>query len=147
MATMKLEIVTAERLVYSDVVDVLVAPGIDGELGILPHHAPLLTVLKPGELRLVKGGEDTYMAVSGGFMEVIGNKVTILADTAEREDEIDLQRAEEALKRAQEDVAATASEMDLERAMAGLRRSQAHLVVARRRRRRSPGSAQPPPSG
>ena len=147
MATMKLEIVTAERLVYSDEVDVLVAPGIDGELGILPHHAPLLTVLKPGELRLVKGGEDTYMAVSGGFMEVIGNKVTILADTAEREDEIDLQRAEEALKRAQEDVAATASEMDLERAMAAMRRSQAHLVVARRRRRRSPGSAQPPPSG
>ena len=147
MATMKLEIVTAERLVYSDEVDVLVAPGIDGELGILPHHAPLLTVLKPGELRLVKDGEDTYMAVSGGFMEVIGNKVTILADTAEREDEIDLQRAEEALKRAQEDVAATASEMDMERAMAGLRRSQAHLVVARRRRRRSPGSAQPPPSG
>ena len=147
MATMKLEIVTAERLVYSDEVDVLVAPGIDGELGILPHHAPLLTVLKPGELRLVKDGEDTYMAVSGGFMEGIGNKVTILADTAEREDEIDLQRAEEALKRAQEDVAATASEMDMERAMAGLRRSQAHLVVARRRRRRSPGSAQPPPSG
>ena len=80
-------------------------------------------------------------------IERSGDKVTILADTAEREDEIDLQRAEEALKRAQEDVAATASEMDMERAMAGLRRSQAHLVVARRRRRRSPGSAQPPPSG
>ena len=84
MAPMRLEIVTAESLVYSEDIDVLVAPGIDGELGILPRHAPLLTGLKPGELRVVKDGEEIYMAVSGGFMEVIGNKVTILADTAER---------------------------------------------------------------
>ena len=136
MATMRLEIVTAERIVYSEDVDILVAPGIDGELGILPRHAPLLTVLKPGEIRVVKDGEDSLMAVSGGFLEVLGNKVTILADTAEREDEIDVQRAEEALKRAEERVATAPAERDLEKALASMRRSQARLRVARRRRRR-----------
>ncbi|MDA0771155.1 MAG: ATP synthase F1 subunit epsilon, partial [Chloroflexi bacterium] len=82
MAPMKLEIVTAERLVYSEDVDVLVAPGIEGELGILPRHAPLLTVLQPGEIRVSKDGKETYMTVSGGFIEVMSNTVTILADTA-----------------------------------------------------------------
>ena len=93
MATFQLDIVTAERLVSSDQVEVLVAPGIEGELAILPHHAPLLTVLKPGEIRVVKDGEDTFIAVSGGFMEVMPDKVTILADTAERVEEIDVERA------------------------------------------------------
>ena len=141
MAAMRFEIVTAERIVYSDEIDVLVAPGIDGELGILPRHAPLLTVLKPGEIRVVKDGEESLIAVSGGFMEVLGNKVTILADTAERAEEIDVQRAEEALVRAQERVAASPSDVDLERAMAELRRSQARLKVAGRRRRRREGGA------
>ena len=145
MATMRLEIVTAERVIYSEDVDVLVAPGIDGELGILPRHAPLLTVLKPGEMRVVKDGEETYMAVSGGFLEVLGNKVTILADTAEHVEEINVQRAEEALTRAQERVSATTTDMDLERAMASIRRSQARLrVAARPRRHRDGGSASPP---
>lgn len=141
MATMLLEIVTAERLVSSEEVSVVVAPGVDGELAVLPRHAPLLTALKPGEVRVVKDGEDSYIAVSGGFIEVIGNKVTILADTAEREEEIDMERTEEALKRAQEDVASSASDADLERAMAAMRRSQARLRVAGRRRRRTPGDA------
>ena len=136
MPTIRLEIVTAERVVYSEEVSVLVAPGIDGELGILPHHAPFLTVLRPGELRVVKDGEDTYMAVSGGFLEVLGNKITILADTAEQVEEIDTQRAEEALKRAQERAASRTSDMDMERALASIRKSQARLKVARRRRRR-----------
>lgn len=145
MATFRLEIVTAERVVYSEDVNILVAPGIDGELGILPRHAPLLTVLKPGEIRVVKDGEESYMAVSGGFLEVLGNKVTILADTAEHAGEIDLQRAEAALKRAQEAVASRSSDMDLERALAEIRRSQARLKVAQRRtRRRESGTAQPP---
>ena len=135
MAPMLLEIVTAERRVYSEEVDVLVAPGIDGELAILPSHAPLLTVLKPGEIRVVKGNEESYMAVSGGFMEVMANKVTILADTAERAEEIDIQRTEEALRRARERIAAAPSDADLERAMASIRRSQARMKVARRRRR------------
>ena len=144
MAMMRLEIVTAERVVYSEDVSLLVAPGIDGELGILPRHAPLLTLLRPGEIRVVKDDEESLMAVSGGFLEVIGNKVTILADTAERVDEIDVQRAEEALQRARDRVAAGSTEMDLERAIASMRRSQARLKAARRRRPRPPRSATPP---
>jgi F-type H+-transporting ATPase subunit epsilon len=144
MAKMQLDIVTAERLVSSDEVDVLVAPGGDGELAILPHHAPLLTTLKPGEMRVVKDGVESYIAVSGGFLEMIGNKVTVLADTAERADEIDIERSEEALRRAQERVAEAPAEADLERAMASIRKSQARLMVARRRRRT--GASGPPPS-
>jgi F-type H+-transporting ATPase subunit epsilon len=140
MAEMRLEIVTAERVVYSEDVSVLVAPGIDGELAILPRHAPLLTMLKPGEIRVVKDGEDSFMSVSGGFMEVLGNKVTILADTAEHVEEIDMQRAEEALRKAQEGVAVSASAMDLERALASMRRSQARIKVAHRTRRRREGA-------
>ena len=134
MATFKLEIVTAERVVSSDDVEILVAPGIDGELAILPHHAPLLTVLKPGEIRVVKDGQDTYIAVSGGFMEVMPAKVTILADTAERVEEIDVERAEAALRQAQESVAAAPAAADLDRALASIRKSQARINVVRRRR-------------
>ena len=136
MAEMKLEIVTAERVVYSEDVSVLVAPGAGGELGILPNHSPLLTTLDPGEIKVTKDGEDTFMAVSGGFLEVLGNKVTILANTAEHADEIDEERAEAALERAQERVATAESDMDLERALASMRRSAARLGVARRRRPR-----------
>ena len=145
MATMRLEIVSAERVVYSEEVSILVAPGADGELGILPRHAPLLSVLKPGEIRVVKDGEESYIAVSGGFMEVLGNKVTILADAAEHAEEIDIERTEMALKRAQESVESGGSDADLERAMASIRRSQARLTVARRRRRPREGSMGPPP--
>ncbi len=136
MATLRVEVVTAERTVLEEEADMVIAPGIDGELAILPRHAPLLTMLKPGEIRVVKDGEDSFMSVSGGFMEVLGNKVTILADTAEHVEEIDMQRAEEALRRATESVEASASDMDLERALASLRRSQARIKVARRPRRR-----------
>ena len=147
MATdMRLEIVTAERMVYSEDVSVLVAPGVEGQLGILPHHAPLLTMLRPGEIKIVRNEEQTFMAVSGGFLEVLGNRVTILADTAERLEEIDLQRAEEALDRARAQIASSASEADLERAMAAIQRSQARLQVARRRRRPGSGGASPSPS-
>lgn len=136
MATIRLEIVTAERQIYSDDVDVLVAPGIDGELAILPNHAPLLTVLKPGEILVRQNSQETYMAVTGGFLEVMNNKITILADAAEEADEIDLERAEQAILRAQEQIASVDSDIDLERAMAGLQRSRARVSVARRRRRR-----------
>ncbi len=132
---LRLEIVTAERVVYSEDVDVLLAPGVVGELGVLPRHAPLLTIMQPGEIRVDKDGEQSFIAVSGGFLEVIGNKATILADTAEHADEIDESRAEEAMKRAEERVSSAASDMDLERALASVRRSQARLKVARRRRR------------
>ncbi len=146
MAPMRLEIVTAERLIYSEEVDILVAPGEAGELAILPRHAPLLTGLRPGEIRVVKGNEDSYIAVSGGFLEVMANKVTILADTAEHAEEINEERAEEALRRAEERIASHPADMDLEQTMASMRRSQARLKVAVRRRRRRDGAMTQPPS-
>ena len=129
MAPMRLEIVTAERLIYSEEVDILVAPGEDGELAVLPGHAPLLTGLRPGEIRVVKDNEDSFIAVSGGFLEVMANKVTILADTAEHAEEIDEQRAEEALRRAEERVAAGPADMDLEQAVASMKNTNGQLTV------------------
>ena len=142
MATTLLEIVSAERLAYLDQVDVVVAPGIGGQLGILPHHAPLLTILQPGELVIKKEDEeDTYMAISGGFLEVMGNRVVVLADAAERAEEIDEARAQEAIRRAQEMLDSRTEEVNLERAMAAILRSQTRLKVARRRLRPSPPPA------
>lgn len=139
MAPMLLEIVTAERLVYSDEVDIVVAPGMEGELGILPHHAPLLTILQSGELRIHKTGqEDVYMAVTGGFLEVTGNRVIVLADAAERSEEIDEARAQEALRRAEERLERREEGADLQRALASIRRSRLRLDVKRRRQRRPP---------
>ena len=146
MAPMRLEIITAERVVYSDDVDLLVGPGMVGELGILPHHAPLMTILAPGEITVRKEGEeDIYLAVSGGFLEVMANHVTILADTAERSDEIDEARVREAMRRAEERLNMRTSDMDLERAVTALHRSQARLRVVQRRRSRP--SAPPGESG
>ena len=140
MAPMRLEIITAERVVYSDDVDLLVAPGMEGELGILPHHAPLMTIIAPGEITVRKEGEeDAYLAISGGFLEVMANHVTILADTAERSDEIDEARVREALRRAEERLSMRTSDMDLQRAVASLQRSQARLRVVQRRRSRAGG--------
>ena len=138
MADMHLEIVTAERVVYSEDVSVVVAPGIIGDLGLLPSHAALLTMLRPGQLRVVRDGEESYLAISGGFLEVLGNRVTILADTAEQADEIDVERAEAALSRSQERVASAPSGLDLQQALASMRRSQARLAAGRRRRPRGP---------
>ena len=136
MPDIRFEIVTAERVVYSEDVNSVLAPGTEGELGILPNHSPLLTTLKPGELRVEKDGNQTYLAVSGGFMEVLGNKVTVLADTAERLDEIDSERAEQALPRAEDFLNNNeSSAIDLQRALLSMRRSQARLKVARRKRR------------
>ena len=136
MPTMRLEIVTAEQVVYSEDVNSVLAPGTDGELGILPNHSPLLTTLKPGGIRVAKDGDEIYMAVSGGFMEVLGNKVTILADTAERLEDIDSERAEQALTRAQDLLNNTSSsDIDLQRALSSMRKSQARLKVARKKRR------------
>ena len=147
MASMKLDIITAERIVYASHAEVLVAPGLDGELGILPRHAPLLSALKAGEIRIVVGGDERFIAVSGGFLEVLNNTVTVLADTAEHSDEIDEERAELALKRAQERIMNAPADMDLERAMAALRRSEIRVAVSKRsltgRRRRQEQPQQP----
>ncbi len=136
MATLRLEIVTAERSVYSEEVDIVIAPGIAGQMAILPHHAPLMTMLEPGELCIRKGNEEVFIATSGGFLEVIQNKVVVLADTAERTDEIDVARAEAAKQRAEEQLRTrVVGDADLAGAEASLRRSLARLKVAERRRR------------
>lgn len=143
MVTMRLEIITAERRVYSDDVEVVVAPGIEGQLGILPHHAPLMTALQPGELMIRKGREETYLVVTGGFMEVMGNKVTILADAAEHSEEIDEARAQAAMQQAQERLARRGSDLELEQALKAMQRAQVRLNVARRRRERGQTGARP----
>ena len=133
---MQLDIITAEKVVYSDEVEALLAPGIEGELGILPHHAALMTMLQPGELMVRKDGQETFLAVTGGFLEVMENKVSILADAAERSEDIDVERAQDAVKSAQERIAMMSADVDLEQSMAQLRRATVRLVVARRRRTR-----------
>lgn len=98
----KFEITTPERTVYSDTVDEVILPTLNGEIGILPNHIPLVSVIKPGEIRIKKGSEESSLAVSGGFIEVQPNKVIVLADTAERAEDIDEARAEEARRRAED---------------------------------------------
>jgi len=137
MATLRLEIITAEREVFADDVNVVVAPGTEGQLGILPHHAPLITMLHPGELLIRKDNEETYMAITGGFLEVRPDKVIVLADACERAEEIDIARAEEAKSRAEEQLKTPVEELDAARAEAALRRSLVRLQVAERRRRKS----------
>src|SRR3990170_8185925 len=111
---LRVDIVTAERLVYSeDGVDEVVAPGIEGELTVLPQHAPLLTMIKPGVMRIVKGNDDTEMAITGGFLEVKDDRVTILADAAERAEEIDVVRAEETRRAAERTLGEREAEGDL----------------------------------
>jgi F-type H+-transporting ATPase subunit epsilon len=136
MSTIKLDIVTAERVVYSDDVDIVVAPGVEGQLGILPHHAPLMTMLQPGELRVRKGGEEVSLAITGGFLEVRPDRVIVLADAAERAEEIDIHRAEEAKRRAQEQLRHPTPEIDLARAEVALRRALARIEVVGRKRKR-----------
>ena len=131
---MQLQIITAEREVFSGEVDALVAPGLEGQLGILPRHAPLITVLQPGELMVRADGEESFLALSGGYMEVLGNQVIILADAAEDVDEIDESRAQAAMEQAQQRIANRETDVELEQAVASLRRAQARVTVARRRR-------------
>ena len=135
MAKLIVEVVTGERIVFTDdEVDMVIAPGASGTLGILPHHAPLITTLAGGELRVKKGGQEYSMVVFGGFMEVTPEKVIILADAAERVEEIDATRAEEARKRAEEDLSKRAGVEDLATAQASLRRANIRLRTAERRR-------------
>lgn len=136
-----LEIVTFERKVFDDHVDMVIAPGTEGVLGILPRHTPLLTSLTYGELQVKKEGEpDQFLAIGGGFMEVQPDHVVVLADAAEYAEEIDIERAEAARRRAEELLEkARRDEIDFARAEAALRRSATRLKVAQRRRRRREG--------
>lgn len=130
----KLEVITPDRVVLSDSeVTSVVAPGAMGYLGVLAHHAPLMTELGIGhvDFRRMDGTSD-QMAVSGGFMEVFENTVTVLAETAELKSEIDIERAEQAVKRAEERLASRPPEIDFDRAQVALERALNRLDVARR---------------
>jgi len=131
------EIVTIERtMLREENVDEVIAPGIDGQLAVLPQHAAFMTMLAPGELILKKGGDEIPFAVTGGFFEVLRNKVVVLADAAERADEIDIARAEEARERARLAIERRETVEDLAMAQAALQRAMIRLRVAEMRRRR-----------
>jgi len=138
MATLRLEIVTAEGTVFADDVNEVVAWGMEGQLGILPHHAPLMTMLQPGDLLIRKDNEEHYLAISGGFLEVRPDKVIVLADACERAEEIDMERAEAARRRAEEILKTRPPEVDTAAAEAALRRSLARIKAAEKRRRKKP---------
>ncbi|MCL2615843.1 MAG: F0F1 ATP synthase subunit epsilon [Dehalococcoidia bacterium] len=138
MSKIKLDIVTAERMVYSEDVDEVIVPGIEGEFGVLPQHSPLMTILAPGELVIKNDDTEVDMAVSGGFIEVRPDHVIVLADSAERAEEIDIARAEEARERAEqakEEAPSGSAEASLA-AEAALKRALTRIKVARRRRER-----------
>jgi F-type H+-transporting ATPase subunit epsilon len=140
------EVVTGERVVFqADNVDMVVAPGAEGQLGILPRHAPLFTLLSLGEMRIKQGASEQALVVFGGFLEVNNNRVLVLADSAERVEEVDTQRAESARQRAQTRLSERAGTAeDLARAELALRRASVRLRVAQRQRggrgRPAPGS-------
>ncbi len=135
---LKLDVVTVEKEILSDEVDMVTAPGVEGELGILPRHAPLITALSEGELRIKRGEEEQIFAIGGGYLEVVDNQVTVLADSAERADGIDIARAEDARARAERLLAEGPSDpVDRQVIEGALRRSRVRLKVARKRRRPS----------
>jgi F-type H+-transporting ATPase subunit epsilon len=135
MPKIKLEIVTAERMVLSEDVDYVSAPGVDGVLGILPRHAPLVTALIVGELHYKKDNDEFSYAIGGGFMEVRPDKVTVLADSAEHADEIDEMRAEQARERAKQLLLdKPRADVEFARIEQSMRRAELRLRVARRKR-------------
>ena len=134
-----LEMVTPERLAYSEYVDSVQVPGIEGELGILPHHAPLISMLGVGELRIRKGGVEESFAIFGGFLQVRPDKVVVMAETADLASEIDLDRAHEARREAERALETGYHEgADLAAARASLQQALLRIRVAERRRREGP---------
>lgn len=127
-----LEIVTPERLVFSDLVEQVTIPGSEGQFGVLKGHTPLLSFVDIGELNLIKGGQRFYYAISTGYAEVASNKVTLLVETAERADAIDKERAQKARERAQAQLSTTppGTSDDYEKLKAALMRAMARLNVA-----------------
>jgi F-type H+-transporting ATPase subunit epsilon len=135
----RLEIVTPERLAYEDDVDSVNVPGIEGELGILPHHAPLLSMLGFGELRIRKGGAEEVFAIVGGFVQVRPDKVVVMAETADLAGEIDLEKAQEARREAERALESGYHEgADLSAARAALQQALLRIRVAERRHREGP---------
>ena len=128
-----LEVVTPDRLVLSAEAEVVVCPGVEGQFGVLPGHIPFLSALDIGEMYYKAGGKTEYLAVSGGFAEVTGEKVTIVAESAEVGREIDVERAKRAAERAEKRIAAgKTAEIDWARAEAAMRRSLMRMKVAGR---------------
>ncbi|MEX0785390.1 MAG: F0F1 ATP synthase subunit epsilon [Dehalococcoidia bacterium] len=144
---LSVEIVTAERVVYSqEGVDEVIAPGTEGEFAVLPEHAAFITTLQPGELRIIRSGaEEEAMAITGGFFEVRNDRVVVLADAAERVEEIDIERAEQARRKAEEALHEREDLADLAQTQASLQRALARLRVAEKRGRR--GRPGPPRVG
>lgn len=136
MAVLNLDVVTAEGEIFSGECDAVTAPGVEGEMTVLPSHAPIITSLAPGELRIRQGGESHSLVVTGGFLEVLNNEVIVLANAAEDETDIDLDRATAAMERARQRLASSESDVDLERALASLSRAQTRVRIARRWRER-----------
>ena len=136
---LQLEIVTPERLAYSDEVDSVQLPGIEGELGVLPHHAPLISTLGVGELRIRKGGAEESFAIVGGFLQVLPTKVVVLAETADMASEIDLEKAQEARREAEKALGSGYHEgADLSMARAALQQALLRERLAQRRHREGP---------
>lgn len=134
MATLKLEIVTPEAKVYSEDVDMVTLPGVEGEMGIYPMHVPLMTQLAAGELTARKGGQEFFLAVGEGFVEVTGDRVSVLTDMAIRAENIDEAKAEEARRRAEARLAEKLDDEQVAAVNAALSHSLAQLKVKRRHR-------------
>lgn len=133
---LKLEIVTPERPLVQETVDEVTLPGVEGELGILPGHTPLLTVLKVGVLSYRRGEERSYVAIAHGFAEALADRVTVLAQMAERAEEIDVPKARAAQERAEQRLAAGGPQTDAEAAREALAKAQTRLLVASKARTR-----------
>jgi F-type H+-transporting ATPase subunit epsilon len=127
-------VVSVERSLFEGDVDFILASGIDGEIGILPHHAPLMTILKPGTLKITQGGQEQLLFVGGGFLEVLPDRVTVLADVAEHAEDISIASAEEARRRAQEKLAGTLTSAEETEFQNALAMAEARLRLARARR-------------
>src|SRR5688500_17118111 len=133
---LQLEIVSPERRAFTDEVDMVVVPGVDGQLGILPHHTRLISALGVGELRIKKGGTEPSMLVSGGSRAVRPDKVIVMADLAEHSDEIDEARAVEARKAAEAELGEVKDPVDIARVRAALQTALMRERIATRRRSR-----------
>jgi F-type H+-transporting ATPase subunit epsilon len=134
MATLKLEIVTPEAKVYSEDVDMVTLPGIEGEMGVFPMHVPLMTQIVSGELTIRKGGQESIYAVGEGFAEITGDHVAILTDMAIKGDDIDERKAEEARQRAEARLREKLSDEEVAAVNAALAHSLAQLTVKRRKK-------------
>ena len=135
MSPTNLQVISAETILYEDDVDIVVCPGVEGELGVLPQHAPIFTLLQPGEIRIKKGEQQESIFVTGGFLQITQEKVVVLADAGEQAQDIDEDRATRAKGRAEERLNQKDPDTDVPRAENALRRSVTRLRVAERNKR------------